>query len=97
MLKKKKDSTNVRECREWYCSAAQWVSDFGRLQLAQDASADGGLAGGASSAAVGEGGGMIYCFIWECIVLSSILTIKPPSRVFKAILFIKLFLIFVFL
>jgi len=55
VLKKKKESTNVRECREWYCSAAQWVSDFSRLQLGQDASTEGGVTAGSSSAA-GEGG-----------------------------------------
>ena len=33
LLLKKKDNNSVRECREWYCSINQWVTDFNRLSV----------------------------------------------------------------
>lgn len=40
LLRKKKDS--VREFREWFCTAAQWVSDFNALQRAGSTNGDHG-------------------------------------------------------
>lgn len=54
LLKKKKESANVRECREWYCASSQWVTDFNRLLLSTDASSS-GLDGGDPSSSGGKG------------------------------------------
>jgi hypothetical protein len=31
LLRKKKESKDMRECRELYCTSFQWITDFGRL------------------------------------------------------------------
>lgn len=56
MLQRRKE---VREYREWYCTTAQWVTDFNALRLSGDvvAASSSGSSGGASAVGGGRGEG----------------------------------------